>query len=130
MCCTNAQFIVRADDDEMIPLVGLPRTRHFSDSEQARLGKPSVQYGGKTIGEELSLIRERYLEAEARASKSEARLYDANWDGDVYVGSRWNELSVLYLIFLLTPILGLFFAWMSYGVYWGVTPGLYGGAPF
>lgn len=106
-------------------MVGLPRTRHFSEKEQERLAKPSVHMGGKTIGEELSLIRKQYLEVETRAAKSEARLNDANWQGDVYVGSRWNELSVLYLIFLLTPMLGLLFAWLSFGVYWGVTPGLY-----
>lgn len=126
---TALQRTVRADDEEMIPLVRLPRTRHFTDTEQARLGKPSVQLGGKTIGEELSLIRKQYLEAEARAARSEEHLHDTNWQGDVYVGSRWNELSVLYLIFLLTPLVGLLCAWLSYGVYWGITPGLYG-APF
>lgn len=120
---------VRADDDEMIPLLNLPRTRHFTEMEQARLRHPSSTLGGKTIGEELALIRQQYLDAEARAAKSEQRLHDSNWQGDVYMGSRWNELTVLYLVFLLTPIVGLLCAWLSYGVYWGVTPGLYG-APF
>lgn len=39
-------------------------------------------------------------------------------DGDVYTGGRWNELSLLYLIFLLTPLAGLLFAWLSYGKLW------------
>lgn len=39
-------------------------------------------------------------------------------DGDVYIGGRWNELSVLYLIFLLVPLLGLVFAWATHGTLW------------
>jgi hypothetical protein len=39
-------------------------------------------------------------------------------DGDVYIGSNWNELSILYLIFLAT-LAGLgIFAWLSYGTLW------------
>ncbi len=119
---------VRADDEEMIPLFRLPRKDGFSDRERAQLAKPQL-LGGKTIGEELTLLRQQYLASEARASQGEARLQSDKWDGDVYIGSRWNELSVLYLIFLVTPLVGLLFAWLSYGVYWGVSPGLYG-APF
>lgn len=111
----------------MLPLLRLPR-KDFTDKERAQLAKPEL-LGGKTIGEELTLLRQQYLDAEARASQGESRLQSDNWDGDVYIGSRWNELSILYLIFMLTPLLGLLFAWASYGVYWGVTPGLYG-APF
>jgi len=36
----------------------------------------------------------------------------------VYIGSRWNELSILYLIFLLVPLMGLVFAWATYGTLW------------
>ena len=39
-------------------------------------------------------------------------------DGDVYVGSRWNTLSILYLFFLLTPLAGLAFAWATHGTLW------------
>lgn len=39
-------------------------------------------------------------------------------DGDVYIGGRWNELSVLYLIFLVVPLLGLLFAWATHGTLW------------
>jgi hypothetical protein len=34
----------------------------------------------------------------------------------VYIGSNWNILTVLYLIFLLVPIVGLGLAWATYGV--------------
>lgn len=39
-------------------------------------------------------------------------------DGDVYVGGRWNTLSILYAIFFFTPLLGLLFAWATYGTLW------------
>ena len=39
-------------------------------------------------------------------------------DGDVYVGSRWNTLSILYAFFFFTPLLGLLFAWATYGTLW------------
>lgn len=46
-------------------------------------------------------------------------------DGDVWVGSRWNTLSIISLISVVsTAAVGLF-AWLSYGVYWGITPELY-----
>ncbi|KIY97374.1 hypothetical protein MNEG_10587 [Monoraphidium neglectum] len=54
----------------------------------------------------------------------EANLYSKNWAGDVYIGSNWNILTLLYAIFLLTPILGLVAAWATYGVYWGLMPGM------
>ena len=46
-------------------------------------------------------------------------------DGDVYIGSRWNTLSILYLISLAAPAAVGLFAWLSYGHLWGITPGLY-----
>lgn len=36
----------------------------------------------------------------------------------MYIGGRWNELSVLYLIFLMVPLLGLVFAWATNGTLW------------
>lgn len=82
--------------------------------------------GGKTIGEELGMLRKEYLSAEERAS-SQVRedLVSENWQGDVYVGSQWNTLSVLYGIMMLSILGGLLGAWLSYGTYWGVTPGLW-----
>jgi hypothetical protein len=38
--------------------------------------------------------------------------------GDVYVGSKWNILTVLLGLGFATPILGLLFAFLSYGTLW------------
>ena len=61
------------------------------------------------MGEELALLRQRYAAEEAAFDEREARTHHSptsDWDGDVYVGGRWNTLSVLYLIFFLTPVAG------------------------
>lgn len=34
-------------------------------------------------------------------------------DGDVYIGSNWNELSIGMLIIMLTPLIGLLFAYFT-----------------
>jgi hypothetical protein len=82
--------------------------------------------GGATIGEELALIRHRHEMAERIAAERAAAVHKSDqWDGDVYIGGRWNELSILYLIFLAAPALTGVFAWLSYGRLWGITPGLY-----
>eukprot|EP00240_Pyramimonas_obovata_P006194 CAMPEP_0118932934 /NCGR_PEP_ID=MMETSP1169-20130426/10713_1 /TAXON_ID=36882 /ORGANISM="Pyramimonas obovata, Strain CCMP722" /LENGTH=309 /DNA_ID=CAMNT_0006875641 /DNA_START=95 /DNA_END=1028 /DNA_ORIENTATION=+ len=47
-------------------------------------------------------------------------LYSDNWDGDVYVGSGWNELSVGLAIAIAVPVLGLIFALSTKGTLWGV----------
>ena len=39
-------------------------------------------------------------------------------DGDVYIGSGWNELSAGLLIIIVIPLLGLLFAWATYGTLW------------
>jgi hypothetical protein len=46
-------------------------------------------------------------------------LYTDNWDGSEYKGSRWNILTVLAALFILTPVAGLIFAYFSYGIVWG-----------
>jgi len=40
-------------------------------------------------------------------------------DGDVYKGSRFNVLTVVAAVSILTPLAGLVFAWWSYGRLWG-----------
>lgn len=121
------RLVVRAhDDEEILPLLGLPK-HDWNEKDLEALAHPHL-LGGKTIGEELALIRRDYLASEAKALAGEAHLHSSNWDGDVYIGGRWNTLSVLYLIFLLTPLAGLVFAWASYGSLWGldyVPPPLY-----
>lgn len=39
-------------------------------------------------------------------------------DGDVYIGSNWNALSAGLLIVFVVPLLGLLFAWATYGTLW------------
>jgi hypothetical protein len=39
-------------------------------------------------------------------------------EGDVYVGSRWNMLTLLLGLTFLVPVFGLVFAFMSYGTLW------------
>ncbi|PSC74862.1 hypothetical protein C2E20_2033 [Micractinium conductrix] len=112
------RFVVRADsDDEIVPIIGGKFKKEFTQEEYEKLRNPTL-LGGATIGDELALIRKRYLAAEALAQKEVAKQTTANWDGDVYIGSNWNELSVLYLIFMLTPLLGLAFAWATHGTLW------------
>ena len=38
--------------------------------------------------------------------------------GDVYVGSKWNIMTVLMAVSILVPVMGLVFAWASYGTLW------------
>lgn len=54
----------------------------------------------------------------ARFGPDSARYGTSNWDGDHYLGGRWNALSIGYLIFLLTPLAGLVFAYLTYGTLW------------
>jgi len=47
-------------------------------------------------------------------------LYSDQWDGDKYVGSGWNELTVGLAIAIAVPVLGLVFALATKGTLWGV----------
>lgn len=73
------------------------------------------------------LLHQRYTEAEAASlqaaeqhvARLQQRLVSANWDGDVYRGGRWNVMTLLAAVGLATPLLGLLFAWATYGSLWG-----------
>lgn len=47
-------------------------------------------------------------------------LYSDQWEGDQYIGSGWNELSVGLAIAIIVPVLGLVFALSTKGTLWGV----------
>ena len=158
-------LVVRASDDEdIVPIISGTRKRGFTPQELDQLRHPHL-LGGKSIGQELAIIREKYLEAEAAAEARVAeRLSSDQWyvirgflcvilelpdehciaapmthpallthiffiflcrDGDVWVGSRWNTLTVISLISILSTAGVGVFAWLSYGHLWGITPGLY-----
>jgi hypothetical protein len=123
----RSSMVVRAmsDDEDIIPVVSGHRKSGFTPSELEQLRHPHL-LGGKSVGEELALIREKYLEAEAFAETRVAeKLSSAQWDGDVWVGSTWNTLTVISMISMLsTAGIGVF-AWLSYGHLWGITPELY-----
>lgn len=75
--------------------------------------------GGKTLGEELGLLHDAYVQDEVDKDKEmHAHMYTKNWQGDVYVGSNWNILTVLLALGFATPLLGLLFAFLSYGTLW------------
>ncbi len=85
------------------------------------------------------------MSTQANNGKERKDLYSDNWDGDVYKGAWWrarqqargarlkwraahalpcagsgfNILNLLVLLFVLTPVLGLGFAFWSYGTLWG-----------
>jgi hypothetical protein len=40
-------------------------------------------------------------------------------DGSEYKGSSFNILTLLGLLFILTPVAGLAFAYFTYGTLWG-----------
>lgn len=66
------------------------------------------------------LQRDAYLAAWRKANANDRRdLYTDNWEGDEYKGSAINTLSVLAAISILTPLIGLIFAYFSYGRLWG-----------
>lgn len=120
------RLIIRASDDEdMVPILSGTKKKGFTKKEYEQLKNPKL-LGGKTIGEELSMLRQEYLSAEERAKdQSVNEFVSDNWQGDVYVGSQWNTLSVLYGIMMLSILGGLAGAYFSYGHLWGVTPGLW-----
>ena len=49
----------------------------------------------------------------------ESSLYSDSWAGDAWRGSKFNILTIIVIVSLLAPVLGLIFAWQTYGVYWG-----------
>jgi hypothetical protein len=70
----------------------------------------------------LLLVRTEYRrEANRLANNGRERkdLYTANWDGSEYKGSKFNILTVIALVSVLTPLLGLVFAYTTFGVLWG-----------
>jgi len=45
-------------------------------------------------------------------------LFTKDWDGEVYTGSRWNELTILLAIAFATPMIGLAYAILGRGTVW------------
>ena len=71
----------------------------------------------RTTREEMEYRRQANLEA--NNGKDRKDLYTDNWDGDKYKGNPVNILTVLAALSVLVPVLGLVFAYQTYGVLWG-----------
>jgi hypothetical protein len=103
-----------ADEDEPLPIW----SGRFEAPDPTKL-HPTAKLGGKTLGEELEIMQHAYVEEEHnKIDDMHKHLYSANWEGDVYVGSRWNILTVLMGLTFLVPVFGLAFAFLSYGTLW------------
>lgn len=70
--------------------------------------------------EKTELRKERNI-----ITTSTPELYSDDWDGDVYIGSRWNIMTVLLAITFFLPVLGILYAFAS-----GRIPGYNGVWPF
>ena len=71
----------------------------------------------RTVREELQ--RRREANEAANNGKDRKDLYTENWDGSEYKGSPFNILNFIAALFVLVPVLGLAFAYWSYGDLWG-----------
>ena len=67
----------------------------------------------------LSPERRRAANRAANNGLERKDLYTDAWAGSEWRGGKVNVLSVLIVISILTPAIGLAFAIWSYGVYWG-----------
>ena len=59
--------------------------------------------------------------ANRKANNGQERkdLYTDKWDGDKYKGSPVNILSVLVVVSVAVPLIGLIIAYYTYGTVWG-----------
>lgn len=71
----------------------------------------------RTVREEIEYRRQANLAANNGLERKD--LYTANWAGSEYRGSRWNILTLVGALFVLTPVAGLVFAYVTYGTLWG-----------
>ena len=97
---------VKADDRVSYGNSWYERTRNFADARSR---------------ESATTQLERYRRANREANNGRERkdLYTDKWDGDVYKGSPFNLLTLLAVLFVAVPALGLVFAYQTYGVLWG-----------
>jgi hypothetical protein len=86
----------------------------------------AVQYGADWYAatreaSKPSTVREEIARRRAvnDVAYRDRRLNSDAWEGSEYKGSPVNILSLLVALFLLVPVLGLGFAYKTYGVLWG-----------
>lgn len=104
------------DEDEAVLPIWSGR---FVEVDPEKVHHNAPKLGGKTLGEELTLMHDDYVKAERDTDADmHKHLYSANWQGDVYVGSNWNILTLMMGLMIATPLAGLLFAWATYGTLW------------
>eukprot|EP01025_Chloroclados_australasicus_P069820 TRINITY_DN990_c0_g3_i1.p2 TRINITY_DN990_c0_g3~~TRINITY_DN990_c0_g3_i1.p2 ORF type:complete len:150 (+),score=9.36 TRINITY_DN990_c0_g3_i1:81-530(+) len=116
----KAYYVIRAhdeDEDDVLPIFRLPKETTAHDIEKLPRN-PAVK--ASTIGEKLELIHKQYkLQEQGAITAMEQDLYSANWEGGEYVGKKWNIMTFILSLSFLIPILGLVFAYFTYGKLWG-----------
>lgn len=91
------------------------------DSEPTISAAMADEYAGSLVSkgeEESAAPTPKPTPAAAKVDRED--LYTDNWEGDVYVGSRWNVLSVGLALTIAVPVLGIIFALSTRGVLWGL----------
>eukprot|EP00803_Ostreobium_quekettii_P009009 evm.model.scf_351.6 EVM.evm.TU.scf_351.6 scf_351:47488-50920(-) len=115
---------------------GLTRLTHTRATQRgsrvvagAKKQRQNVEYGGgwydatreygqpKTVKEQLDRWRKANYEANKGLDRKD--LYTENWAGSEYRGSKFNILTLIGALFVLTPVAGLVFAYLTYGKLWG-----------
>lgn len=88
--------------------------------------RAAVQYGAGWYAatreaSKPSTVREEIARRRAvnDVAYRDRRLNSDAWEGSEYKGSKVNILTLLVALFLLVPVLGLGFAYKTYGVLWG-----------
>ncbi|KAG2444523.1 hypothetical protein HXX76_001270 [Chlamydomonas incerta] len=115
--CRRQALVVRAAANKKAPA-----------GKAAPSGK-SLDYGADWYTKTRELSRPRTVREEieyrkeanraANNGKERKDLYTDNWDGSEYKGSPFNILTLVGALFILTPVLGLWFAYATYGELWG-----------
>jgi hypothetical protein len=67
-----------------------------------------------TVREELARRK-----AANEVTYRDRRLVSDAWDGSEFRGSKFNILTLLVILFVAVPVVGLGFAYKTYGVLWG-----------
>jgi len=70
-----------------------------------------------TVAEQLG--RTNAADASKRQKRDREDLYTDAWDGSEWKGSQFNVLNVILVVSVLVPLLGLAFAYWSFGKLWG-----------
>lgn len=83
------------------------------DRDASRSARPAAPCAPLSPGDAV------FPAPQANNGKERKDLYTDNWDGSEYKGSQFNILNLLVVLFIGVPVLGLVFAYQTYGTLWG-----------